>query len=171
MSSNSSNPDESPNQSLLQRWKFVISLSEGDEVLVNDREQRLVVREISQREDSSAATHTTLVGNGTEYTMIATDYPNVPMITWPSAAHTRPVQEIRPAGTTILSTTRASDVLTQTLSLAESVDKKQEQLSKQLDITRLLGSCPICDSMVTSDTQRAVCRKCGAWCWIEHWGN
>lgn len=171
MSSDPSNPDEPPNQSLLQRWKFVISLNEGDEVLVNDREQRLVVRKISQREDSSAATHTTLVGNGTEYTLIATDHPSTPTITWPSVTHTRPVQEIRPAGTTILSTTRASDILTETLAWTESVDKKQEQLPEQLDITRLLGNCPICSSMVSSDTQRAVCRKCGAWCWIEHWQN
>ena len=171
MSSDAPNPDEPPKQSLLQRWKFVKSLSEGDEVLVNDREQSLTVREVSQRKDSGTTTHTTLVGNGTEYTMIAADYPRIPMITWPSAAHTRPVQEIRPAGTTILSTTRASDILTQTLSWTDSVDKKQESLSEQLDITRLLGSCPICDSMVSSDTQRAVCRNCGAWCWIERWRN
>ena len=172
MSSGPSNPDEPSKQSLLQRWKFVISLSEGDEVLVNDREHRLVVHEISQQGDSSAATHhTTLVGNGTEYTMIATDYPAIPMITWPSATHTRPVQEIRPAGTTILSTTYASEILTQTLSWTESVDKKQDQLPEQLDITRLLGSCPICNSMVSSDSQRAVCLNCGAWCWIEHWKN
>ncbi len=171
MSSDAPNPDEPPKQSLLQRWEFVKSLSEGDEIFVNDREQSLTVRDASQPKNSGTTTHTTLVGNGTEYTMIATDYPSIPMITWPSAAHTRPAQEIRPAGTTILSTSRTSEILTQTLSWTESVDKKQEQLPEQLDITRLLGPCPICDSMVSSDSQRAVCRKCGAWCWIEHWGN
>jgi ribosomal protein S27AE len=61
--------------------------------------------------------------------------------------------------------------LTETLSCTESVDKKQEQFPEQLDITRLLGSCPICNSVVSSDSQRAVCRKCGAWCWIERWKN
>lgn len=171
MSSDAPNPDEPPKQSLLQRWKFVKSLSQGDEVLINNREQSLTVRDVSQREDSGAKTCATLVGNGTKYTMTVTDHPSIPTITWPSAAHTRPVQVIRPAGTTILSTTRASDILTQTLSWTDSVDKKQEQLPEKLDITRLLGSCPICDSMVISDTQRAVCRKCGAWCWIEHWKN
>lgn len=171
MSSDSSNPDEPPNQSLLQRWKFVKSLNEGDEIFVNDREQSLTVRDVSQRKDSGVKTCATLVGNGTKYTMTVTDHPSIPTITWPSAAHTRPVQEIRPGGTTILSTICASEILTQTLSWTESVDKKQEQLPEQLDITRLLGTCPICDSMVTSDSQRAVCRKCGTWCWIEHWGN
>lgn len=169
MSSDAPNPDEPPNQSLLQRWKLVRSLREGDEVLVNEREQSLTVHEVSQRKDSDAKTRATLVGDGTEYTMITTDYPSIPMITWPSVSHTRPVQKIRPAGTTIFSTIRASDILTQTLSWTESVDKKQEQLPEQLDITRLLGSCPACDSMVTSDSQRAVCRGCGAWCWIDRW--
>ena len=171
MSSDTSNPDEPPNQSLLQRWKFVKSLSEGDEIFVNDREQSLTVRDGTQRKDSGAKACATLVGNGTKYTMTATDHPSIPTITWPSATHTRPVQEIRPAGTTILSTTHASEILTQTLSWTDSFDKKQDQLPEQLDITRLLGSCPICNSMVSSDSQRAVCLNCGAWCWIERWRN
>lgn len=171
MSSDAPNPDEPPKQSLLLRWEFVRSLSEGNEIFVNDREQSLTVRDVSQRKDSGTTTRTTLITNGTEYTLIATDYPSIPMITWPSAAHTRPVQEIRPAGTTILSTTCASDILTETLAWTESVDKKQEQLPEQLDITRLLGTCPVCDSMVTSNAQRAVCQNCGGWCWIEHWKN
>lgn len=169
MSSDRSNPDEPSNQSLLQRWKFVRSLSDGDEIFINNHEQSLTVCGISNRRESGTTTRVTLVGNGTEYTVITTDYPSIPVITWPSAAHTRTVQEIRPAGTTILSTTHASEILTETLAWTESVDKKQEQVPEQLDITRLLGSCPICDSMVTSDTQRAVCRNCEAWCWIEHW--
>lgn len=163
-------PSDNPEQSPERRWQLVQTLSKGDEVLINEREHRLTVCEITRESESGAMTQATLVGNGTEYTITTTEETTTPMITWPSATHTRPIQKIQAADTTILSTTRASDLLPSIQSHSDSVDiDRRGQSSVEVDITRIIGSCPVCDSVVVTDRFRAVCRACEMWCWIEQW--
>jgi hypothetical protein len=150
---------------------FVQSLEPGDEVLINRRDNRLVVTDFSPQIGDDSVTRITLTGNGTTYTMTLCEDVAVPVLTWPSAAHSHPVQEIRPANTTILSTDTVSEFFPSIPMSSEKVEATQEEQSWEgdIDLSRILGSCPNCDSIVVEDQWRAFCRTCGSWCWREQW--
>ncbi len=164
-------PNDDANQPPKQRWALARSLNPGEEVIVNGRDEILVVAEVTRRTSGDSVTRITLTGSGTTYTITLAEEAAVPVLTWPSAAHSHPVQEIRAVGTTILSTGTVSDLLPSITGCSEHVDTEPKKQSWEgaVDLTRLLGSCPLCGSVVVKDQQRALCRACGSWSWIEQW--
>lgn len=172
MSPNSSGPNDSPTQSPEERRETVKSLMEGDEIIVNGRQRSLTVCEITCNETENW-TRSILAGNGTTYALtVVHESHHIPVISWPSADHPRPVRHIKPAGATILSTICASDVF---LDIAEENNanthsKQRESAFPDVEgDTLVIGSCPACDSIVIVDGERAVCSACYRWCWLTRW--
>lgn len=162
--------DDEMGQSPADCWETVQVLREGDTVLINHRDRSLTIHDVIQRDDGDTVKRVLLTGNGTEYSITAAKEPSTPFITWPAAPHGRPVQRIRAAESTILSTVRARDTLLQIGLQKDSVDTGvQSSSGHEIALTQILGSCPICDSLVVADQLRAVCHRCSRWCWVEQW--
>ena len=164
-------PNDDADQPPEQLRAFVQTLDPGDEVLINKRENGLVVTDFIPQIEDDSVIRITLTGNGTTYTMTLCEDAAVPVLTWPSAAHSHPVHEIRPANTTILSTDTVSEYFSLIPMPSERLEATQEQQSWEgdIDLSRILGSCPNCGSAVVADQQRALCRACGSWCWKKQW--
>ncbi len=162
--------DDELGQSPEECWKTIQVLRSGDDVLINHREQPLTVRNVVQRDDGETVQRITLSGNGTEYTITAAKEPNTPFITCPSSPHSRPVQKISAAGSTILSTVHVVDLWPHIEAHTSCVETEAEAASSyEIDLTQILGECPICESMVVADRTRAICRGCNQWIWLDQW--
>jgi hypothetical protein len=162
--------DDEMGQSPADCWETVQVLREGDTVLINHRDRPLTIHDVIQRDDGETVKRVLLTGNETEYSITAAKEPSTPFITWPAAPHGRPVQRISAAESTILSTVRAQDTLPQSGLQTNRVDTgAQPPSSYEIALTQIVGSCPICDSLVVADQLRVVCQGCGQWCWIEQW--
>lgn len=167
-------PADDPGQSSEERWSMVHSLTKGDTIRLNGQERSVIVSKIDRQANEEGLTRVSLEGVEREYTISTMNGTiHAPLITWPSAAHSTIVHQIRPAGETIISTTRVSDISTIPVGgdhMAEDLEQPTGQSHhSDIDKTTIIGSCPLCNSVVVADRQRAICVACRSWCWIDQW--
>lgn len=154
-------------------------LAVGDEVFINLRRRPLTVtnRSLDASGFGSAYPYRVieLEGNGTTYTLRIPDKDQTPTFDWPSSNGGVFAYRIETAGgtTALVAETSASEFVAATVDSthAPNLSPTRTALAESVpDDAPVLGFCPACSSEVVAVAdERAVCRECDLWCWIDQW--
>lgn len=167
--------DDSDGQDEEDVWTAAHTLFKGAKVLVNDRDRALTITDIRPNANKGVITEISLRGNGTTYTIRATnENPATPMLTYPSANQSHPIYRLEPAGETILAENLAQDIYGSKINgdgVGDSYpDNRNATAELEADEVSYIGDC-ICGCMVVKHDDNAVCTGCGKWCPVVEWNS
>ncbi|WP_302083848.1 hypothetical protein [Salinibaculum rarum] len=171
--------------------QVIEDLSEGDEVLVNDRSQTLTVFEKTDTIIGSnrEPTHVALLeGNGGRVYRLRGPYRSPDDHSTPPCLELRQEDEwtTKSSAVTHIAVTNWTARIAADTTATEYIEPEiptpdgvaataaaNTTLAANRDPCELsgppLGDCPKCGNTVMRDDDRVVCTRCSAWCWYAQW--